>query len=429
MFVSDGDGKKLFKCENEDIKRVIWQSKEEIFMTEVRDYTWPVTEMVYKEMQNLKEVVDRNIEKIKGKKLLIFGSGIRGNEFMQLLRKWNIDIYGFVDNNKDKWGGKIADYTIYSPDILTQSSDYAVLVSVEISDAINRQLEEMGYKFNENYFVVKTDIYEEYIKEVARPLSDYTLIQGCCFFTTISMSDEEGQTDNLTDLLYERLGKDKCKILGIHGLMMPIYYEMLRLQLMMGYKPKKAVVCFSLPNLLNRHSYYPRAQHPVLFERIQKELQIEDEQYSQFVKLRRERFENLQTDAFVSKTSKAKSYEKVAKMNFKLRYMAEIEDDSESVFYLKKIIQLCRENDISVWIGIDPVNYIFGERCFGKDFLEYYDKNLQYVKNFSQKEKVNLFDLSFILEKEDLSGEDAVTEISRYSGRVKVADYMSQVLA
>lgn len=398
-------------------------------MTEVRDYTWPVAEMNYKEMQNLKEVVDKNIEKFTEKKLLIFGSGIRGNEFMLLLQKWGIGIYGFVDNNKDKWGGKIAEYTIYPPDILTQSDDYTVLVSVEISDAINRQLEEMGYRLNEDYFVVKTDVYEEYIREVARPLSDYTLIQGCCFFTTISMKDEEGQTDNLTDLIYKRLGRDKCKILGVHGLMMPIYYEMLRLQLLMGYKPKKAVVCFSLPNLLNRHSYYPRAQHPILFERIQKELKIEDEQYNQFVKLRRERFENLQTDVFVNKTSKAKSFEKVAKLNFKLRYMAEIEDDSESVFYLKKIIQLCRENDISVWIGIDPVNYIFGERCFGQNFLDYYNKNLQYVKNLAEREKVHLFDLSFILEREDLPSEDAVAEISRYSGRVKVADYMCRVLA
>lgn len=56
------------------------------------------------------------LNQIKGKNAIIFGAGIRGENFIQVLQNNDIHIQGICDNNSDLWGNSCCGITILSPD-------------------------------------------------------------------------------------------------------------------------------------------------------------------------------------------------------------------------------------------------------------------------------------------------------------------------
>lgn len=392
---------------------------------EKKDYAWPVTEVLYEDYEELKKIVDAFREQLEEKRVLIFGSGIRGSMFLKLLEGMKVKVYGFIDNNKEKWDGVIAGYPIFSPEVLKDTENTVVIISVEACKEIEKQLELMGYEKQRSYFSVESDVYRNYITEVRRPLQDYTLIQGCCFLNTISMLDKQGQTQSLGDMLKEKLGSQNCKVLGMHGLAMGSFLEMLKLQVRLGNKPKRAIFCLNISSLANKYSYFPRAQHPVLFEQIQ-EFAGTGDGYGKFVEERRRRYENLRTDNSVEGSSNY-SAERVAKLNFRMKYLCKTEENSESVNYVREAMQYCEEHNIEMKLVIDPVNYLFGENAFGEQFRLYYEGNVAFLKEIAAERGVEVTDLSYLLEKEDFPSEHSVTEISNYSGRIKVTEEIAAI--
>ena len=59
-------------------------------------------------------------EKLRiGKKVVVFGAGILGLQFANTLLSLGVDDFIFCDNDKNKWGRKICNTQILSPDIIT----------------------------------------------------------------------------------------------------------------------------------------------------------------------------------------------------------------------------------------------------------------------------------------------------------------------
>ena len=82
----------------------------------------------------------------EGKKIYLFGSG---NYSEQFIRQFGdcYDIAGIVDNNESKWGTKLSDIEISSPEILREiQSPFRVFICIKFFDAVLEQLKSMGIK-------------------------------------------------------------------------------------------------------------------------------------------------------------------------------------------------------------------------------------------------------------------------------------------
>ncbi|WP_164668012.1 DUF4915 domain-containing protein [Virgibacillus doumboii] len=90
--------------------------------------------------------------KIYNKKLIIFGAGLVGKN---LIEEYDLPINYFVDNDQNKWGSKINNTPIYSPERLKRENkkDVAIIILSEAFEAISEQLESLGFNKNEHFWL------------------------------------------------------------------------------------------------------------------------------------------------------------------------------------------------------------------------------------------------------------------------------------
>ena len=81
-------------------------------------------------------------------KLFLFGTGKISKKYTQVLNHLPIEIGGYVDNDKSKWGTRFWDRNVYSPDVLRQTANLYILVACAAKEEIIKQLEEMGLEKN-----------------------------------------------------------------------------------------------------------------------------------------------------------------------------------------------------------------------------------------------------------------------------------------
>ena len=89
------------------------------------------------------------VEEIQSKKIVLFGAGYRCTEVLSRFYRYPYeDISMICDNARGKWGSKIYNLTVCSPDVLAENPEaYVVLIAVDspfMVKRIERQLAEMG---------------------------------------------------------------------------------------------------------------------------------------------------------------------------------------------------------------------------------------------------------------------------------------------
>ncbi len=87
-----------------------------------------------------------DIQKLHGKRLLLFGAGSLGVRSIEECRKIDAEILGFIDNNPSRRGEKLEGYPIYGPQDIRQFPDAYVLITSTYVDEIKEQLAVMGIK-------------------------------------------------------------------------------------------------------------------------------------------------------------------------------------------------------------------------------------------------------------------------------------------
>ena len=87
------------------------------------------------------------LENLEGKKLYLFGSGGFASRFLEQF-EGEVEVGGILDNSSDKWGRKMYDIPIMSPDILKNmdSDSYKVIICIKNYVGVMKQLKQYGVK-------------------------------------------------------------------------------------------------------------------------------------------------------------------------------------------------------------------------------------------------------------------------------------------
>lgn len=76
--------------------------------------------------------------------LFLFGAGEISTEYSKFLKKLSIDIEGYVDNDKTKWGLNFYGRKIYKPEMLRQIENINILIACAAKEEILLQLSQMN---------------------------------------------------------------------------------------------------------------------------------------------------------------------------------------------------------------------------------------------------------------------------------------------
>lgn len=385
-------------------------------MTTKKNYAWPVTavsKLVYECFYNaVRKIKENNLDK----NIVVFGAGIRGTLFSIILEEAGIEHFVFTDNNQKKWGGYINQYPIISlEEALKNIENKMVFVTVENGRDICSQLSSYGLVENKEFFLLDTNVYNNYIKEFKKKDKIDILTMGDCGLTHISLLDNNKL--NLGDLLKERLCGYSCKVLGMHGMGMRAYYNILCAQLHMDIKPNYLILFVNFETFTGKQHYLPRSQHSELIKRIAEISQISSEEMTEYVKVTKERFNNFHLE-FTSASNSSSS--KLNALYMKMNYMYKLKTNNEGIVYFMKILDMVKKENIAPILFIPPVNYMRGKQYFGQEFYTAYESNCVLVKEMVKYKGFDIFDLSYILSDIEFADVSTIDESANYEGRKKI---------
>lgn len=405
---------------------------EELAKKECINFAWPVTSVNREDYLAFNRWFEGNRDNILQGKVAIWGAGIRGTEFSILFKRNDFYNLFFVDNNEQKWGGVVDEFPIISTDEffgMTEKERIKIVISTENCVDIKRQLESKGYIQNEDFYIIESNLYQKYVDEFLRKYKNNVLVMGDCEFSKISLKDSD--LSDLDEMLKEKCGDDKVKVLAMHGMGLRSYYNILIAQIDRNMQPKALLVMVNLDTLTGIQHLLPRSQHEELLQKIYDITPQKRDEFSEYMQCVRERSRNIQAEFSTKGNSGTdKNLEEVkAKNYFRLNYMYKLDENIEGLQYLRKIIELAKEKGIVCIPFVPPVNYQLAERLFGEKFRVRYEDNMEIIRKIAKEKQVQLLDMSYSLNGEMFAYPNTPDETANEAGRKKIAELLYKTIS
>lgn len=388
------------------------------------NFAWPITAQDREDIDAFEKWFKLCEHLLKDHTLAIWGAGIRGTAFSILLKEKKFTDIVFVDINSEKQGGTIDEFSIISPEQLyAENADkYIILVSVENSKAIEKNLDDHGYRNGVDYFTAKTEQYDEYTKEFTRQCSDYYMFVGDCEFSSIALRDTD--RNNLREKIYQRFGKENAKVLAMHGMGLRAHYNIIMAQINMGLIPSVLAIQVNFDTLTGMQHLLPRSQHTELLEKLLEVQREPSEEFEEYVNITRERSKNIKMEFFSGGEETGAVTENKARNYLRLNYMYELDINTEGIIYLSRLLDEMSAQKITVIPFIPPVNYQLAEKFFGDDFSKRYSDNVRKIRELVESKGFDLLDMSYELTSDLFAGLYTPSETANSAGRDKVADIL-----
>lgn len=394
-------------------------------MGEKMNYAWPVTSenaVVYhcflKKIECVKEL-------LQGKRIVIFGAGIRGCCLLKILEGFGFQDIVFVDNNTEKQNNRINQYDILPFEEVQGTENQVFLVTPEGAYKIYEQLNAAGLKEDRDWISFSVSAYQQYIQEYKRPIQDYLLVMGDCAFTHIALEDEN--FDSLGTMIRNRVGAQRCKVLDMHGMGQQAYYHIAKSLIERGERPEAFLLLLMIETMAPKVPIMPRTQHPELIRELVNLSENPNSEFAAYADLARERFDRFQVEAFASFDDKTS--QKNEKLYMQVNYLFRYRETTEGVVYLKKTIHMMNEACIPVVLYVPPVNCWQGEKLFGPEFKTDYESNFKklYASLDQEGLRYQVVDASYLLELADFAAPNTIDETCKFSGRKKIMEYLGEV--
>ena len=85
-------------------------------------------------------MIDNFFSRAVNKKIVVFGAGVMGQQFMSLLYIRGVRNAVFCDNNSDLWNTRIMDSNVIPIDVLRDINEFEIYIAIENYEKIEHQL-------------------------------------------------------------------------------------------------------------------------------------------------------------------------------------------------------------------------------------------------------------------------------------------------
>lgn len=388
-----------------------------------KNFAWPVTTVCKYDLKAFEEFIEEKASFLNGKKIIVFGAGIRGTQYSNFLKRFGYKDIVFTDNNITKVGGYINEFPIVSLDeVIDEKEKNVILISLENGAPIRNQLEELGLEEGRDFFYIDNHLYDEYEKQFMDTEEKDTILMGDCGITDLAIKDTDRL--NLGEMIAEKTGKNAVKVLAIHAMGMRAYYTIFKAHCEHVYKPQNAVLMVNMEVFTGKQHLLPRSQHAALIERISNDVQNKDPELLEYAKITKERFSNFKNDYFTSSDTALKDMGQGTneKIVIKMNYMFRMDMENECIVYLKKFIQYCQRKNINLLLFIPPANYEYAQTLWGDLFKEKYDKNVKVLLDIARENKVPIKEFSYRLSSDKFADVCTIDETLNQDGRKIISE-------
>lgn len=383
--------------------------------------TEPLIECIAKECyDNFCKVVKKTKQLRKDKQIVIFGAGIMGMQFAYTLLQLGINDFIFCDNNSEKWDTMLIGKTIKNPLFIQDIGRYFVFLAMENYEQCANQLEMMEYRQGKNWLLLTNSSGNKMLESFEEKNDATRLVLGDCIVSNVSIREDD--KTSIGELLNR---KNTVKVLALNGLYMRGYYNILRLCKRKIKYLKEVYILLNVDIMSGRYFLLPKNQHSDIMRELYKKSEFSDEEMTEFLDIIAEREKN--TDILDMSTPNrngslsTEEIENQRRIHMKINFLYRISENTESIEYLERILDFCRNDNVKIIFVIMPINYEAGYKYFGDTFKVRYEKIISVLQKYIIKGKGEVLDLSYLLQEKDFICLRSVNEGIREHGRKKVA--------
>ena len=372
-------------------------------------------------MHNLNEY-EKIIEKIPyDKQLVVYGAGTMGAQFGQFLEKKGMHEFLFCDGNPQKCNTTLIGHNIISVEELERRKGRCVVyITIEKFSQPLKSLQEKGFQFNRDLFVIRNYSEEVFIHSVKNISTQEQLILGDCTLTSVSIYEDSPKS------IADYINNDARAIVSLNGLYMRQYYSVLKQAIKECGSLKQVYLVTALDIFCNKYHVLPGNQHVRVFKQLWDESEY-DEDLINILKSR----EDVAYSSLFSSNSMEYDDAKKRKMQFvnlNLYYMAEIDKNNESVEYLRKSCRLCKDNGIGFSFVLLPFNCELASEVSKGKFGEVYKNNKRVLAEALKEHTGSFVDYSEVLDSDEFMTGLNVMEGIRNNGRQMIARLLEKDL-
>ncbi|MDD6794960.1 MAG: hypothetical protein PUE01_06085 [Clostridiaceae bacterium] len=398
--------------------------------------------MIYK---NLKEYIKKlQVDNKFNDKVFIFGAGWVGKLVENFIREDFKGEITFLDNNKALWNknkGKVN-----NPDILKNISieeTRIIVASFDNTEEISNQLKGYGLEENIHFFIPLRQLKDIAIEKLKDTEKKNLLIMGDSVMSIISHEDQDIRTlykmieDNVTDESVNGFYFPACH-LGIH-------YLVTEYLVRNNKAPKKIILPINMASFSSYWDINPKCENVQAYNSILKLFKDKGhdvvDTYNMYVETTRENFLSYEGEYYGNGILKnnildywfnmrpENEDEEVNKYKYiciwLYNYILDI--DCRKVRVLRKLINLCKENNIELYPYITPINYELCEKFIGGCFEGFYKKNVEIICHIFSENNIDVYDMSFLVDNSGFVNDKDTVHLNE-KGRKILADKVAKVI-
>lgn len=316
-------------------------------------------------LESFQEIADKYKEYYETHNIYIYGAGLRGFVFSNILLKNNVSNFYFVDANKNKIGHLFNDKEIISIESIKTKNSIIFLSPQNINNIKIDKLENSCIIVN-----LGMKSYDLLVKNCIDFKNKDILYLGDCGTTRVLIDDKSYL--NLGEMTSDKLGID-TKVIAHFSLQFRDLYVILNNIINKNKIPKKVIWQISLEQFFNDSYLSIHMQHTKLFEIFAKE--YNSIEVNEHLRISEKRLKN----NIIFDAGKEK-------------YNFSIDEKSEPMIYFNNILKLFRYYDIPLYVYIHPIEYNKYIFEYSESFVDNHSKNISIITKTVEKFSYGVFD-------------------------------------
>lgn len=322
--------------------------------------------------QQFKEQLQNAVLKISGRKIAVWGAGVRGILTGMILQELGNQNFVYIDSDAEKLGKQLNGHEIVSFAEVSLD-DTVFILSMEYQDEVKKLL--LKQRVSEKQIVaLHSGEYDKMMSRLMKTKEEKVLVLGESICDIVPV-EELGQR-SLAEYV-EEMSKINLKLLSMSCLGMELFFYLMELELYLNHSCRELLLLMDFRTLTSYNHRLPRVQKPDFTMKLKeyaenigaKSIAIQLEESYQ---IRKQRAEDYTLENKYSLNRTGNDFTVWMKQYLDNSIMEELKPEYEEIVWLNKILDTALRRNIKTKLILQPINKELCSEIYGEKFESRY---------------------------------------------------------